>query len=165
MTDGIAIHWHGVDVPNAEDGVAGITQDAIKPGEDYTYRWVAPHAGTFWYHSHQVSHEQVAGGLLGGILIHPRHSDAGRARTSVAVAHLYDGKETVNGTAGFQPVEATPGQRVRVRVVNTDNGPQGLWASVAVPAGRHRRVRRQRARPRWTASRSWCPRVAGSTSR
>ena len=56
---GIAIHWHGVDVPNAEDGVSGITQNAIKAGKDYTYRWVAPHAGTFWYHSHQVSHEQV----------------------------------------------------------------------------------------------------------
>ena len=76
VTDGIAIHWHGVDVPNAEDGVAGITQNAIKPGQDYTYRWVAKHAGTYWYHSHQVSHEQVAGGLLGGILIHPKVPDA-----------------------------------------------------------------------------------------
>ena len=60
-TDGIALHWHGVDVPNAEDGVAGVTQDAVEPGQDHTYRWIAPHAGTYWYHSHQVSHEQVAG--------------------------------------------------------------------------------------------------------
>ena len=58
---GVALHWHGVDVPNAQDGVAGVTQDAVKPGEDYTYRWVAPHAGTYWYHSHQLSHEQVVG--------------------------------------------------------------------------------------------------------
>ncbi len=72
VTEGIALHWHGVDVPNAEDGVAGITQDAIEAGHDYTYRWVAPHAGTYWYHSHQLSHEQVVQGLLGAIVIHPR---------------------------------------------------------------------------------------------
>ena len=127
VTDGIAIHWHGVDVPNAEDGVAGVTQDAIKPGHAYTYRWIARHAGTYWYHSHQVSHEQVARGLLGGILIHPRTPTPG-VRDVMAVAHLYD-EETINGHGGFSPVEAAPGQRVRVRVVNTDNGPQAVWAS------------------------------------
>jgi len=40
VPDGIALHWHGVDVPNAEDGVAGVTQDAITPGESHTYRFV-----------------------------------------------------------------------------------------------------------------------------
>ena len=79
VTGGIALHWHGVDVPNAEDGVAGVTQNAIKAGKDYTYRWVAPHAGTFWYHSHQVSHEQVARGLLGAIVIQPEGPGARRA--------------------------------------------------------------------------------------
>jgi FtsP/CotA-like multicopper oxidase with cupredoxin domain len=117
-----------VDVPNAEDGVAGVTQDAIKPGEDQVYRWVAPHAGTFWYHSHQLSHTQVAGGLLGGILIHPKQRSSG-VEDVVAMVHLYDGKETVNGWAGFQAIEAAPGQRVRVRLVNTDNGPQAMWTS------------------------------------
>jgi FtsP/CotA-like multicopper oxidase with cupredoxin domain len=46
----------------------------------------------------------------------------------MAIAHLYD-EETVDGRGGFSPVRATPGQRVRVRVVNTDNGPQAVWAS------------------------------------
>jgi FtsP/CotA-like multicopper oxidase with cupredoxin domain len=128
VPDGVTLHWHGVDVPNAEDGVAGVTQDAVKPGQDYTYRWVARHAGTYWYHSHQVSHEQVEGGLLGGILIHPRSPEAG-VRDVMAVAHLYAGDETVNGRRGFTAVAAEPGQRVRVRVVNTDIGPQALWAS------------------------------------
>jgi FtsP/CotA-like multicopper oxidase with cupredoxin domain len=127
VTKGIAIHWHGVDVPNAEDGVAGVTQNAIKPAQDYTYRWVAKHAGTYWYHSHQVSHEQVAGGLFGGILIHPKAPTPG-VRDVMAIAHLYD-EETINGRGGFSPVEAAPGQRVRVRVVNTDNDPQAVWAS------------------------------------
>ena len=59
VEDGATLHWHGIDVPNAADGVAGVTQDAVVPGEEYTYRFVADQAGTFWYHSHQVSHEQV----------------------------------------------------------------------------------------------------------
>src|SRR3712207_3786117 len=64
VADGATLHWHGVDVPNAEDGVAGVTQDAVLPGQRHVYRFVAEDAGTFWYHSHQVSHEQVRGGLL-----------------------------------------------------------------------------------------------------
>jgi len=128
VTDGIALHWHGVDVPNAEDGVSGITQNAIKAGREHTYRWVAPHAGTFWYHSHQVSHEQVSQGLLGAIVIHPRAQRPGALET-LALAHLYDGDETVNGRTGDQAVVARPGQRVRVRAINTDNGAQAIWTS------------------------------------
>ena len=75
VDDGITLHWHGVDVPNAADGVAGVTQDAVLPGEEFVYRFVADQVGTFWYHSHQVSHEQVQGGLLGGLVIHPEQTD------------------------------------------------------------------------------------------
>ncbi len=127
VVDGVSIHWHGVDVPNAEDGVAGVTQNAIKPGQDYTYRWVAKHVGTYWYHSHQHSQEQVSGGLLGGILIRPKTPETG-VRDVMAVAHLYD-EETINGRGGFSRVQVDPGQKVRVRVVNTDNGPQAVWVS------------------------------------
>ena len=123
---GVALHWHGVDVPNAQDGVAGVTQDAVKKGEDYTYRWVAPHAGTFWYHSHQMSNEQVTGGLLGGLVIEPVKTDP-RVVDVLAVAHLYDDMPTLNGDTRDQTVPARPGQQVRVRVVNTDNGPQTAW--------------------------------------
>ena len=44
VPDGITLHWHGVDVPNAEDGVAGVTQDAVQQGKSYTYRFVSAHA-------------------------------------------------------------------------------------------------------------------------
>src|SRR5438067_1582322 len=88
-----------MDMGYADYGVAGVTQNAIKAGHDHTYRWVAPHAGTFWYHSHQVSHEQVAQGLLGAIVIHPRTVPAGSVET-VALSHLYEGEETVNGRTG-----------------------------------------------------------------
>ena len=63
---GVTLHWHGIDVPNPMDGVAGVTQDAVMEGESFTYRFVADQVGTYWYHSHQLSHEQVQGGLLGG---------------------------------------------------------------------------------------------------
>ena len=59
VPDGVAVHWHGVDVPNAMDGVAGVTQDAVPVGGEFVYRFVAEQVGTYWYHSHQVSHEQV----------------------------------------------------------------------------------------------------------
>ncbi len=129
---GISLHWHGVDVPNAEDGVAGVTQNAIHAGEDHTYRWVAPHAGTFWYHSHQISHEQVAGGLIGAIVIHPE-GQAGvvpEVKDVLALLHLYEDEDTVNGRVGDQAVPAPAGQWARVRVINTDNGPQPVWSSV-----------------------------------
>src|ERR671932_2615192 len=49
VPEGVTLHWHGVDVPNAEDGVAGVTQDAVGVGKDFTYRFVADTAGTYWY--------------------------------------------------------------------------------------------------------------------
>ena len=128
VKDGVALHWHGVDVPNAQDGVAGVTQDAVGVGEAHTYRWVAPDAGTYWYHAHQQSHPQVSGGLFGGVLIHPAAREP-NVRDIVALTHLYDAQLTVNGDSSYPHEPAEPGERVRVRVVNTDNGPQSVWTS------------------------------------
>ncbi|NUS50350.1 MAG: multicopper oxidase family protein [Nocardioidaceae bacterium] len=127
VEEGITLHWHGVDVPNAEDGVAGVTQDAVQRGEEHVYRFVARDAGTYWYHSHQVSHEQVRGGLFGTLVVQPRRAPAGVVDVP-AVMHTYDSLTTVNGTR-TDHVTARPGQRVRVRVVNPDNGPFQAWAS------------------------------------
>ncbi len=67
VPDGVTLHWHGLDVPNAMDGVAGVTQDAVEVGAEFTYRFVADQVGSFWYHSHQISHVQVRGGLFGAL--------------------------------------------------------------------------------------------------
>jgi FtsP/CotA-like multicopper oxidase with cupredoxin domain len=128
--DGVTLHWHGVDVPNAMDGVAGVTQDAVRPGESFTYRFVAEDPGTYWYHSHQVSHEQVQGGLLGALVVDPVRP-AGGAQDELALLHVYDGVATVNGAAGDVRVDAPDGRRVRVRVLNTDNGSVSVWSSGA----------------------------------
>jgi FtsP/CotA-like multicopper oxidase with cupredoxin domain len=126
---GITLHWHGVDVPNAADGVAGVTQDAIGIGKEFTYRFVADQAGTFWYHSHQMSHEQVRGGLLGALVVAPVTQK--KATDVVALVHLYNGVRTVNGREGDVPVQAPPGARVRVRVINTEYGLMPTWVSGA----------------------------------
>jgi FtsP/CotA-like multicopper oxidase with cupredoxin domain len=128
VPDGLTIHWHGVDVPNAADGVAGVTQDAIAVGGEYTYRFVARDAGTYWYHSHQMSHEQVQGGLLGALVIQPRAPSTSPDDTDVlALVHIYDGRRTVNGRDEVAREPLAPGARARVRVVNTDNGPMSVW--------------------------------------
>src|SRR5262249_14335828 len=49
------VHWHGIRLPNAMDGVPGLTQPPIKPGETFTYEFTPPDAGTFWYHPHADS--------------------------------------------------------------------------------------------------------------
>jgi FtsP/CotA-like multicopper oxidase with cupredoxin domain len=124
---GVTLHWHGYDVPGAMDGVAGVTQDEVPVGGEFTYRFVANQVGTYWYHSHQVSHEQVIGGLFGILVVLPK-SGAGDAVDVVATAHTYAGMKTINGVAGDLRVPAKPGQQVHIRVINTDNGPIETWA-------------------------------------
>ncbi|QYN40176.1 multicopper oxidase family protein [Pseudonocardia sp. DSM 110487] len=129
VPDGATLHWHGLDVPNADDGVAGVTQDAVPVGGSFTYRFRADQAGTFWYHSHQVSHVQVQRGLLGALVVTPPGGVG--ATDALALVHLYEGTRTVNGRSGETRVEAAPGERVRVRVVNTDNAPMSAWVPAA----------------------------------
>jgi FtsP/CotA-like multicopper oxidase with cupredoxin domain len=117
---GVTIHWHGVDVPNAEDGVAGVTQNAVLPDESYTYRFRAEQVGTFWYHTHQVSSEEVQRGLFGALVIEPRAQPPG-AIDRVLVAHTFDGVGTLDGRDGAQAVPVAPGTLVRLRLVNSDS--------------------------------------------
>src|SRR6185437_16058598 len=71
IADGVTIHWHGYPVPAGEDGVAGVTQDAVPPGGSFTYRFRATEAGTYWYHAHQRSLEAVRRGLYGALVVRP----------------------------------------------------------------------------------------------
>ncbi len=127
VPDGIALHWHGVDVPNAEDGVAGVTQDAIPTGKSHTYRFVVDRVGSYWYHSHQVSHVQVTRGMFGPLIVLPVDGIE-QDHDVAAVAHTYRGARTLNGVRGDVPVVAAEGETVRVRAINTDNGPMRVWS-------------------------------------
>lgn len=66
------IHWHGLRLPNAMDGVPHLTQMPIEPGASFDYRFTPPDAGTFWYHTHFLSTEQMARGLYGVLLVDER---------------------------------------------------------------------------------------------
>lgn len=127
---GVTLHWHGMDVPDGDDGVAGVTQDAVLPGGEFVYRFRAEAVGSFWYHSHQVADAQVRGGLFGAFVVVPRGTSAAPSPADVtALVHLYDGRRTVDGVGGDLAVPAAPGTVVRVRVTNTDSGPMRAWSS------------------------------------
>jgi FtsP/CotA-like multicopper oxidase with cupredoxin domain len=137
---GTTIHWHGLDVANGEDGVAGITQDAVPPGAEATYSFRLTQAGTYWYHSHQDSAAQLDRGLYGALVVLPREPPA--APAGIDRTLVYDdwplGLEaattpqpadpamrsyvttTVNGRTGdaVTPIRVTPGEQVRLRLVN-----------------------------------------------
>jgi FtsP/CotA-like multicopper oxidase with cupredoxin domain len=63
------VHWHGIRVPNAMDGVPDMPKPAVKPGESFDYDFVVPDAGLFWYHPHVDSSAQVGFGLYGALLV------------------------------------------------------------------------------------------------
>ncbi|NOR81741.1 MAG: multicopper oxidase domain-containing protein, partial [Methyloprofundus sp.] len=63
------IHWHGVRVPNAMDGVPGVTQPPIQPGDSFTYQFTPKDAGTFWFHPHVNAAEQIERGLHGVFIV------------------------------------------------------------------------------------------------
>jgi FtsP/CotA-like multicopper oxidase with cupredoxin domain len=68
-----AVHWHGLRVPNEMDGVPFVTQDPIKPGSHMLYEFGLPDSGTYWYHPHQSSYEQVPRGMYGAFIVEERN--------------------------------------------------------------------------------------------
>lgn len=64
-----SIHWHGIRIANAMDGVAGLTQDAVASGNTFEYEFTVPDAGTYWYHAHNKSWNQVGRGLYGPLIV------------------------------------------------------------------------------------------------
>jgi FtsP/CotA-like multicopper oxidase with cupredoxin domain len=133
VAQGVTIHWHGVDVPGREDGVAGVTQNAVLPGEQYVYRFVVPDAGTYWYHTHQDSVRSVARGLLGALVVLPASATSEGApgpADVTALVHTYGPVTTINGAAGSTAIALPDGAAARVRLINSDNGPRLVTASV-----------------------------------
>lgn len=111
---GVTLHWHGYDVPNDQDGVPGVTQEAVLPGGEFVYRFRAGQAGSYWYHTHAVSDVGVRRGLYGVLVVRPGPV------TGVDVAvpvHTLDGLPLP--APRTEPVAA--GTPVRLRLLNTDS--------------------------------------------
>ncbi|MEP1520881.1 multicopper oxidase family protein [Ascidiaceihabitans sp.] len=142
-----AVHWHGIRIENAMDGAAPLTQAPVPPGEGFDYDFVTPDPGTYWYHSHNRSTEQVARGLAGPLIVEDREpwlGEPGAATREVTLvlddwlleadativedrwddlhAAAHGGRMgntvTVNGKA-YPNLEIRPGERVRLRLINT----------------------------------------------
>jgi len=82
-----SVHWHGVFVPNGMDGVAGLTQKSIKVGETFRYEFTMRKPGTFMYHPHFDEMTQIALGMVGMIVVHPKPRDPRRVRDYSLMAH------------------------------------------------------------------------------
>ena len=131
------IHWHGVEVPNAMDGVPGVTQDPIQPGETFTYGFTAKPAGTFMYHSHYESDRQVVAGLYAPFIIDPKEAEAnppavdkvlmisewlvrgGQTFAAMPMSGMEPNYFTINGKAfpDTEMITVKKGERVRLRII------------------------------------------------
>ena len=131
------IHWHGVEVPNAMDGVPGVTQDPIQPGETFTYEFTAKPAGTFMYHSHYESDRQVVAGLYAPFIIDLREPEAnppavdkvlmisewlvrgGQTFAAMPMSGMEPNYFTINGKAfpDTEMITVKKGERVRLRII------------------------------------------------
>jgi manganese oxidase len=131
------IHWHGIFLPNGMDGVGGLNQPQIQPGETYVYEFTLRQNGTFMYHPHADEMVQMALGMMGLFIVHPKVSENPRIDRDYAfILHNFDVKAgtrtpdpavmtdfnmwTFNSRVfpGIDPLVARVGERVRVRIAN-----------------------------------------------
>jgi manganese oxidase len=131
------IHWHGQRLPNGMDGVGGVTQPQIQPGKTFVYEFIARRAGTFMYHPHADETAQMAMGLMGLWVTHPK--DARTMPVDRDFAFLLNAYDIDPGSAtprintmldfnlwtfnsrafpGISPLVVRKGDRVRVRIGN-----------------------------------------------
>ena len=132
-----SIHWHGQPVPNGMDGVSGLTQPSIQPGKTFMYEFVAIRAGTFMYHPHADEMTQMAMGMMGTWITHPKNTKFMPVdRDFVFLLNSYDVDPgsytpkintmldfniwTFNSRAfpGIDPMVVRKNDRVRIRVGN-----------------------------------------------
>lgn len=115
-------HWHGLFVPNNMDGVPGISQDPILPGESFTYEFTAAPHGTRLYHSHFNAMTQESSGLYGMFVIEEKNPPAERRADREEIMLLSDGPLgfIINGKEFpmIEPIKMKMGERVRVRMAN-----------------------------------------------
>ncbi|MBI5275418.1 MAG: multicopper oxidase family protein [Burkholderiales bacterium] len=140
------VHWHGLRVPNAMDGVPQVTQPPIEPKDEFLYGFRCEDAGTYWYHPHQSSFEQVPRGLYGAFIVQEaKPLPVDREVVWVISDFKLDGRNqqvedfgrvvdfgsggrlgntiAINGKAAgaHQRLQVRPNERVRLRLVNASS--------------------------------------------
>ena len=130
------VHWHGLRIDNAMDGIPGLTQQAVQPGQTFDYSFTAPDAGTYWYHAHERSTEQVARGLYGPLIVEePEQPDVDREEVLVLDDWLLN-PETAQLDPDYMARHdrSHAGRRGNLIVTN------GRY-DLSIPARRHERLR------------------------
>jgi FtsP/CotA-like multicopper oxidase with cupredoxin domain len=132
-----SVHWHGIFLPNGMDGVGGLTQPHIQPGETYVYEFTIGQSGTFMYHPHADEMVQLALGMYGLIIVHPKVPEPTRIDRDYAfILHnfaVHAGTATPDPSVmtdfnmwtfnsrvfpAIDPMVARVGDRVRIRIAN-----------------------------------------------
>lgn len=122
LPEATTIHWHGLDVPNDQDGVPGITQPGVEPGESWTYEFTADRVGTTAYHTHQNTLNQIGRGLFGALIVEePREKTYDH--DIVMQLHEIFGNYTINGysfpkTRDEDLISISEGETARIRFIN-----------------------------------------------
>ncbi len=94
-------------------------RSAVPPGGFYVYEFMAKETGTYWYHSHQDTSNQLARGLIGSIVVEPKQASAANVRDYSLLVHSQAGTDAIaiNGTSNLH-LDASPGDTVRLRITN-----------------------------------------------
>ncbi|WP_167647379.1 multicopper oxidase family protein [Mameliella alba] len=125
LPEATSVHWHGIRIDNAMDGVSGLTQDAVPPGGSFDYDFLVPDAGTYWYHAHNRSYEQVARGLRGALIVEePQAPDVDRDEVLILDDWLIDPQSGQIAENFEQPMMMSHGGRTGNYV--TTNGRYNL---------------------------------------
>jgi FtsP/CotA-like multicopper oxidase with cupredoxin domain len=134
------VHWHGIRLPIGMDGVPGISQPPIRPGEKFIYEFTPPDAGTFWYHPHANTLQQLGRGLAGALIVEERSpvpvdrellwtimdwrlrpdgqiADGFGNRMEAAMSGRIGNTVTINGVVPTEE-RVRAGERVRIRLIN-----------------------------------------------
>lgn len=144
LDESTSVHWHGLRIDNAMDGVPDITQAPVMPGQKFEYRLTPPDAGTYWYHTHMRSWMQLAMGLAGVLIVEEEDPpkvdrdlvfaiddwrlDDGMQMDSRSFGSMHDWSHggrlgnfiTVNGKS--EPsIDVSSGERIRLRLLNIAN--------------------------------------------
>ena len=134
LPEATGVHWHGLELPIEMDGVPGVSQQPVKPGQRFVYEFTLHQNGTFFYHPHMAMQEMV--GMLGGFIIHPKTPYSPRCDKDYLIAlqeyavlpnntipnsmNMEFNWLTFNGKAGpaSTPLVIRLGERVRIRLIN-----------------------------------------------
>lgn len=137
LNEPTTVHWHGIILPNGMDGVAGLTQRSIPPGETFKYEFTLKQNGTFMYHPHSDEVTQIALGMMGFFIIHPKDGEDLHVDRDFAIFlhewRIPQGAETPSPFEMFdfnlftfnsalypkiEPLVVKTGDRVRIRLAN-----------------------------------------------